>query len=127
MRIDVRGQHVDLQPALGAYAERRLLTALKRFAARIPTVTVRLIDDNGPKKGIDKRCQVAVTLSRVQKPILIEEHDADPYKAIDAAADRVSRAVTRLLGRRRAGRAFAAERREGERTGFVAARLVPVP
>lgn len=124
MRIDVRGQHVDLQPSLGAYAERRLTTALQRFGARIPTVTVRLIDENGPKKGVDKRCQVAVTVNRA-KPILVEEHDADAYKAIDLAADRVRRAVTQLLGRRRAGRVIAAELREVERTGMRPARPVP--
>jgi len=56
MRIDVRGQHVDLQPALGQYAERRFHTALQRFEARIPTVMVRLVDENGPKHGVDKRC-----------------------------------------------------------------------
>lgn len=125
MRIDVRGQHVDLQPALGAYAERRLTTALQRFGAKIPTVTVRLIDENGRKKGVDKRCQVAVTVNRA-KPILVEEHDSDPYRAIDSAADRVRRAVTQLLGRRRTGRSVAAERREVERTGLLPARLVAV-
>lgn len=124
MRIDVRGQHVDLQPSLGAYAERRLTTALQRFGARIPTVTVRLIDENGPKKGVDKKCQVAVTVNRA-KPILVEEQDADLYRAIDMAADRTSRAVTQLLGRRRAGRVMASERREVERTGMRPARPVP--
>lgn len=124
MRIDVRGQHVDLQPSLGKYAERRLVTALRRFGARIPTVTVRLVDDNGPRRGVDKRCQVAVLMSRA-KPILVEEHDADLYRAIDLAADRVRVAVTRLLGRRRAGRVEASERREVERTGLRPARPVP--
>ncbi len=118
MRIDVRGQRVELQPAIGAYAERRVLTALQRFERRIPTVVVRLFDDNGPKHGVDKRCQVAVTVLRA-KPVLIEETDTDPYRAIDLAVDRVARAVTRVIGRRRAPRTEAAERRATERTGLV--------
>lgn len=122
MRIDVRGQGVDLEPALGAYAERRLTTALHRFEARIPLVTVRLIDENGPRRGVDKRCQVGVTVLRA-KPVHVEEQDADPYKAIDAAADRVARAVTRVLGRRRAVRTQAAEYRLRERTGFGGGRV----
>ena len=125
MRIDVRGQHVDLQPALGAYAERRLTTALNRFEGRIPLVTVRLVDENGPKHGVDKRCQVAVTVLRA-KPVLVEEQDADPYKAIDMAADRAARGVTRVLGRRRAPRTVAAQHRETERTGITAARAARI-
>jgi ribosomal subunit interface protein len=122
MRIDVRGQHVDLQPALGSYAERRLTTALDRFQGRIPTVTVRLTDENGPKRGVDKRCQVSVTVLRAN-PVLVEEHDADPYRAIDMAADRAARAVTRVLGRRRKPRTMAAECRATERTGVGVVRV----
>ena len=123
MHIDVRGHRVELQPALGQYAERRFLTALQRFKERVPSVTVRLIDDNGPKHGVDKRCQVAALVLRA-KPVLIEESDQDPYRALDRAADRVARAVTRAIGRRRAARTVAAERRLVERTG-VSPHLVP--
>jgi ribosomal subunit interface protein len=123
MRIDVRGHRVELQPALGQYAERRFLTALQRFQERVPSVTVRLFDDNGPKHGVDKRCQVSVLVLRA-KPVLVEETDADPYRAIDFAADRVARAVTRVIGRRRAPRTMAAESRASERTG-VTGHLVP--
>jgi ribosomal subunit interface protein len=104
MRIDVRGYNIDLQPALGAYAERRILTALKRFGHRVMRVTVRLIDTNGPKKGIDKKVQVAVDIART-RPMLVEELHPDPYTAIDAVADRVARVVAEVLARKRSGRA----------------------
>ncbi len=104
MRIDVRGNNIDLQPALGAYAEKRMLTALKRFAHRVLRVSVRLIDTNGPKKGIDKKVQVSVDIPRT-KAMLVEELHPDPYTAIDAAADRVARVVSEELARRRSGRA----------------------
>lgn len=90
MRIDVRSTHIDLQPALGAYAERRMHTALDRFGRRVLRVTVRLIDTNGPKKGVDKKVQVTVDIART-KPMLVEELHPDRYLAIDSAADRVAR------------------------------------
>ena len=49
MQIDVRGHRVELQPALGQYAERRFLTALQRFKERVPSVTVRLIRRQRPE------------------------------------------------------------------------------
>lgn len=123
MQIDVRGHRVELQPALGQYAERRFVTALQRFKERVPSVTVRLIDENGPKHGVDKRCQVSVLVLRA-KPITIEETDPDAYRAIDRAADRTARAVTRAIGRRRAPRGIAAQQRQLERTG-VASHALP--
>jgi ribosomal subunit interface protein len=123
MRIDVRGHRVELQPALGQYAERRFLTALQRFKERVPSVTVRLFDDNGPKRGVDKRCQVSVLVLHA-KPVVVEETDADPYRAIDLAADRVARGVTRVIGRHRAPRNIDRELRATERTG-MGGHLVP--
>ena len=72
---------------------------------------------------MDKRCQVSALVLRA-KPVLIEETDPDPYRAIDLAADRVARAVTRAIGRRRAARGVAAEARGRERTGLTP-HLVP--
>ncbi len=109
MRIDVRGTNIDLQPALGAYAERRMHTALDRFARRVLRVTIRLIDTNGPKKGVDKRVQVSVDIPRA-KPMLVEELHPDPYAAIDSAADRVARVVAEHFARRRSGRGAASAR-----------------
>ena len=95
MRIDVRGTNVDLQPALGAYAERRMLTALNRFSRRVLRVSIRLIDTNGPKKGVDKKVQVTVDIPRT-KPMLVEELHPDPVRR-----HRLGRG-SRCAGRRRA-------------------------
>jgi ribosomal subunit interface protein len=115
MRIDIRG-NVDLSAALERYVERRLLVALGRFSRRLPAATVRLVDENGPKGGVDKRCQILLPMPP-SSPLLVEESHADLYAAIDNAADRASRAVTREIGRRRARRALAAEFRNAEKTG----------
>lgn len=112
MRIDVRGTNIDLQPALGAYAERRFNTALRRFERRLTTVSIRLIDVNGPKKGADKKVQVTVDIPRT-KPMVLEELHPDPYLAIDTAADRIARVVAEAFARRRSGRAAASPRHSG--------------
>lgn len=117
MRIDVRGQNLTLSEAIGTYAERRFQVALGRLGRRLPQVTVRLSDENGPKGGVDKRCQVVVAIPP-DHVMTIDEQHADLYQAIDFAADRAARAVTREIGRRRARRTQAAERRAVERTGF---------
>ncbi len=93
MRIDVRG-NVELSAALTQYTERRLQAALGRFSRRLPVITVRLIDENGPKGGVDKRCHVAVSMPPTSEMVIEEKH-TDLYTAIDFAADRAARAVTR--------------------------------
>jgi ribosomal subunit interface protein len=115
MRIEIRG-NVDLTQALGQYVERRFHAALGRFSKRLPVVIVRLMDENGPKGGVDKRCQVMLSMPPATS-MMVDEVHADLYTAIDLAADRASRAVTRELGRRRAKRNVSAELRNAEKTG----------
>jgi ribosomal subunit interface protein len=116
MRIDIRG-NVGLSPALRQYVERRLSVALGRISNRLPLVTVRLVDDNGPKGGVDKRCRLTMTMPP-STAMTVEESGADLYTAIDFAAGRAARAVTREMGRRRANRTLAAELRHAQRTGL---------
>ena len=96
MKIDIRGRHVELTETLLAHTERRLRFALSRFGQRIRHVTVQLTDLNGPRGGVDKQCRVTVTLSPSRR-VMVEATDADLPTAIDRAADRVERSVTRDL------------------------------
>ena len=116
MQIEIRG-NVNLSPALVQYVERRFRSALGRFRKRLPLVTVRLSDENGPKGGVDKRCQATLPMPP-STPVILEESHADLYTAIDYVADRAARAVTREIGRRRAKRTVAAELRLAEKTGL---------
>jgi ribosomal subunit interface protein len=115
MRIEIRG-NVDLSSALWQYTERRLQAALGRFSRRLSVITVRLTDENGPRGGVDKRCHLALSMPPSTE-MVIEESHVDLYTAIDYAADRAAKAVTRELGRRRSRRTMAAELRHAERTG----------
>ena len=83
--------------ACDVFAERRLETALNRFAPRVRAVSVRVTDLNGPKGGPDKRCLIAVRLERPNRLILIEQVHSDHLVAIGRAVDRAARAVARAV------------------------------
>jgi len=103
MRLEILGVHVELDEDLRDYIERRLRTALGRFAARIDRATVRLTDVNGPRGGVDKRCRIAVAL--IPRGLVIVEGQGDgPFALISRAAKRARRSVRRAIERRRRGR-----------------------
>ena len=104
MRIDIRTKRIDIDAEVRAYVDRRLRFALTRFGGRVDKVTVRFEDTNGARGGVDKQCQISVTL-RPSGSVLVEDVDADLHVVIDRTAERVSRVVARDLQRRReAGR-----------------------
>ena len=100
MQIDIQSQGFALTHALREYTERRLQFALTRVGDRIRRVTVRLFDVNGPRGGPDKCCRVRVMLNGLAA-VVIEDVEADLYRAIDRAADRIGRTVTRRMAHRR--------------------------
>lgn len=102
MTISVRGDGLDVSPELGGHVERRLSFALSRFGGRVRAVSVGLADLNGPRGGIDKRCSMQARLAP-RGTVRVEDTDSDLPAAIDRAATRLARAVTRALERRREG------------------------
>lgn len=98
MQFDIRTEGFELTGALHQHAHRRLDFALSRFRPHLGWVYMRLSDDNGPRGGIDKRCQVRVRLPGLSRVVINELAD-DLYAAIDRAADRAGRTVARRLAR----------------------------
>ncbi|MEX1362626.1 MAG: HPF/RaiA family ribosome-associated protein [Nannocystaceae bacterium] len=98
MELEIRGRNLPLSPSLQDLVQRRLAFALDRFGPEIRRVDVRLADINGPRGGVDKRCQVEVTLAHGGH-VRAEGTDAGVRDAIDRAAHRTARRVTRRLGR----------------------------
>jgi len=98
----VRGDGIEVSTELGAHVERRLSFALARFGRRVRAVSVGLADLNGPRGGIDKRCSMQARLDP-RGTVRVEDTDSDLPAAIDRAATRLARAVTRALERRREG------------------------
>lgn len=100
MRVDIRTNGLELTEGLRDHTERRLAFALDRSQHSIRSVTVQLADINGPRGGVDKRCQIRIPLPR-RGGVVIEETHPDLYVAIDRATDRVGNTLGRHLARQR--------------------------
>jgi putative sigma-54 modulation protein len=106
MRINIQTRGFKLTEGLRDYAERRVRFALGAFSGRVRSLVMHLADENGPRGGVDKRCTIRASLPGAP-PVIIEQLEADLYGAIDRAADRAGRAVSRRLERASAGRRYA--------------------
>ena len=58
----VRGERAEATNELREYAVRRLSFAVSRFRHRIRDLRVRLVDENGPRRGVDSRCSIEANL-----------------------------------------------------------------
>jgi ribosomal subunit interface protein len=97
-KMTVRAVGMDVTDRLKHYVERRLLFALGRFERRVAGVSVWISDENGPKGGIDKRCTIAARLTGAGD-VRVEDVGAEVSFAIDCAAGRLRRAVSRRIER----------------------------
>jgi ribosome-associated translation inhibitor RaiA len=94
----------ELQPHL----VHRLSFVLRRFQNSVRKITVRLTDQNGPRKGVDTRCVITATVDR-GPALVVEATSAWPTASITAAVSRLDEALRRRLDRahrtrRRSGR-----------------------
>ena len=87
------GRH-DTIDALRDYAGHRLSFALRRFVHRIRRVTLRLVDVNGPRRGVDSRCSIVAELTDGGQ-LFVDAVAAWPFAAITRAASRLSEAMRR--------------------------------
>src|SRR5215204_1172393 len=90
----VRGGRGETTEAFREYALRRLSFAVRRFRHRLRHVAVRLVDENGPRRGIDARCSIKASLAD-GKQLFVEATAAWPFAAITQAAGRLSEALRR--------------------------------
>jgi len=100
MLIDIQARNFTLTNALREHIERRLGFALSSRDEHIQRIVVRLSDINGPRGGEDKCCHIQVVLPKLAD-VVIEDIEVDMYTAIDRAADRAGRTVSRRLARQR--------------------------
>ena len=94
----IRAGQADTADALREYAERRLSFALRRFARQVQRATVRLVDVNGPRRGVDSRCSITADLVDGHR-IFVEASAAWPFEAITQAAHRLTESIRRERGR----------------------------
>lgn len=103
MRLSVSGAGVRIDDKLYSDIDRRLKFALGRFGKAIRQVVVRVVDINGPRGGVDKRCRITVALRGAGSDrITVKDTDDNLYAAIARASERAERAVSRAIELKRA-------------------------
>jgi ribosome-associated translation inhibitor RaiA len=98
---------------------RRVQWQLRRLGAALSTIVVRLSDVNGPKGGVDKRCQI-ILVRAGQPSITVEELNTDAYAAVDGAVERASRTAVKGMARARTTRRRARRSRRASLVPAVA-------
>ena len=84
-------------------AVRRVLFAMRRLTWLVPRAMVHLSDVNGPRGGVDKRCQLQLRTERAGT-VVITSMARDWRVALDSALIRASRVLLRLWRRNHAQR-----------------------
>jgi ribosome-associated translation inhibitor RaiA len=79
-------------------AERRVRFVLRRLSWLVPRAEVRLSDVNGPRGGVDKRCQVELTTDGAGS-VVVASVAKDWRAALDQALARAARFLVRLWRR----------------------------
>ena len=78
--------------------ERRVRFVLRRLGWLVPRAEVRMSDVNGPRGGIDKRCQVELRTDGAGA-VVVTSVAGDWRTALDRALERAARFLTRLWRR----------------------------
>lgn len=100
MKTDVQLRGLPEAVELRAHAQRQLHFHLSRFSGAVDEVVVRVTDENGPKGGVDKRCQVFARLARGGS-VALSVTGADAHGAVAHAIERTVRMIARELARAR--------------------------
>lgn len=98
MKVQLRALGFDLTGSLSEYVGRRVDFAFGRLGGELRRIEVMLSDENGPRGGRDKRCQVRL-VPEGQAPVHVLERQGDLYAAIDRALERAAHALARRKGR----------------------------
>ncbi|NLY00646.1 MAG: HPF/RaiA family ribosome-associated protein [Rhodopirellula sp.] len=101
--IRLRHRGFTASEPLREHAERRLSSALGRFAARIGEVNIHLAVSKAAERISENSCRIAVRFRGNRSVVVVGRH-ADLYEAIAIAAKRAAKAAERDATRRLARR-----------------------
>ena len=97
MQIIFESRDADAGQLRGLCVE-RVRFALRRLTALLPRVRVQLSDVNGPRGGVDKRCQVELS-TEAAGTVVIVSLAPDWHTALNRALRRATCVLTRSLQR----------------------------
>jgi ribosome-associated translation inhibitor RaiA len=97
MQVLVKSRHPQAAE-LRDLAERRVRFVLRRLGWLVPRADVQLSDVNGPRGGLDKRCQVELRTDGAGS-VVVASVASDWRTALDNALARAARFLMRLWRR----------------------------
>lgn len=95
-QLEIRAHGDEIDATLREWVHERIGRQLGKFATSIERIDVRFGDENGPKGGHDKVCQIHLVLSKLP-PVIVEQRGDTEREAFDLAAARAERATRRNL------------------------------
>lgn len=101
MQVQVEtDNHIEKRDELSRYVEGVVIDAADRFRDQITSVQVHLHDDNSPGKGgVDNfSCLMEARLAGT-KQVAVSHHADNMHMAINAAADKLTRALDSHFGK----------------------------
>jgi hypothetical protein len=101
MQVLFKSRHPQATELRGL-AERRVRFALRRLGWLVPRAEVQLSDVNGPRGGVDKRCQVELRTDGAGS-VVVTSTAKDWRTALDHALARAGRLLMRLWRRTHGG------------------------
>jgi hypothetical protein len=97
MEVQFESRDAEAAP-LRDWTLSRLRFSMRRMVGLVPRAAIRLSDVNGPRGGVDKRCQVQLS-TEGRGSVLITTVASDWRAAVDQALARAARALRRLWKR----------------------------
>ncbi len=107
LQVFLEGRGTPISQSLHEFVQRRLRSALGRFAARVAEVEVCL-SSAAAGTAAEHSCRIRLRLGRNRRIVVSGRH-ADRYAAVAQAAKRAAVAVERELTRRQARRKRASQ------------------
>jgi hypothetical protein len=101
MELTIRARDIEVTDELRDLVTRRMELALDTFKDRVEAVSVYLMDLNGPRRGVDKLCQITARVSGIGSLVVLEKGSTEA-KALSRGAGRLKYRIAETL--RRAGR-----------------------
>ncbi len=92
MQVQICSRGIHLTERLRQHIQRRIDFALERFSQRIRKVGAQVRDLNGPRGGVDKSCQLTISLSSAATMVL-EDRSESACAAVNHVVDKASTSI----------------------------------
>jgi ribosome-associated translation inhibitor RaiA len=103
MRVTIRSPHVTIDQDQRAELADAVRTALAHVESRVVSVQVLIDDSNGPKGGVDQRCECVANCGKLGV-LRVEATSSDLKKAVNSAVTKLRRAAEHAVDHKRGER-----------------------